>query len=138
MNEDLARLKRDVGSLSQNAGRIVREETVAAEFIATEEAIENVGTVFAALFALADIQRKQLRVFFSDQRETLGAFTHVRSPADLARVGLDHWNRRTMHVAEGVNETIDVLANESRSLTNTLVGVWTPFLQLLRRDWDRR
>jgi hypothetical protein len=62
----------------------------------------------------------------------------VRSPADFARVGFEHWNRRATHVADGIKATIGVLANESRSLTNTVVGVWTPFLQLIRRDWDRR
>jgi len=148
MNEDLARLKRDVRSLSQDAGRIlddvvdqsrtIREETVAAEFIATEETMETVGSVLDALAALRDIQREQMRVFFADQRETFNAFAQVRSPADLARVGFEHWSRRATHVAEGLHQTVDVLANESRSLTNTLVEVWTPFLQLMRRDWARR
>jgi hypothetical protein len=148
MNEDLARLRRDVRSLSQDAGRIlddvvdqsrtIREETVAAEFIATEETMENVGSVLDALEALREIQREQMRVFFADQRETITALTQVRSPADLARLGFEHWGRRATHVAEGLNQTVEVLANESRSLTRTLVEVWTPFLQLMRRDWVRR
>jgi dsDNA-binding SOS-regulon protein len=148
MNEDLARLKRDVRSLSQDAGRMfddvvdqsrtIREETVAAEFIAAEETMENVGSVLDALMALREIQREQLRVFVADQRETFGAITRVRSPIDLARVGFEHWSRRATHVAEGLNQTVEVLANESRSLTRTLVEVWTPFLALMRSDWVRR
>jgi dsDNA-binding SOS-regulon protein len=148
MNEDLARLKRDVRSLSQNAGRVlddvveqsrtVREETMAAEFIAAEETMENVGTALDALATLRDIQREQLRIFFADQRETFGAFAQLRSPVDLARLGFEHWSRRATHVADGLNQTVSVFVNESRALTNTLVGVWTPFLQLLRRDWNQR
>ena len=148
MNEDLDRLRRDVRSLSQDAGRVlndvveqsrtVREEAAAAEFIAAEETMENVGSVLDALSALGEIQREQLRIFFADQRETLGAFPQVRSPVDLARLGFEHWSRRATHVADGLNQIVGVLVNESRALTNTLVGVWTPFFQLLRRDWDRR
>lgn len=148
VNEDLSRIRRDVHALSQDAGRLfgdvadqtrtIREEAAAAEFIATEEAIENVGSVLDALVQLSEIQREQMRVFFADQRETFSAFVQVRSPADLARVGFEHWSRRATHLTEGLRQTVDVLANESRSLTNTLVEIWTPFLDLLRRDWDRR
>ena len=107
MNEDLARLKRDVRALSQGAGRVlndvveqsrtVREEAAAAEFIAAEETMENVGSVLGALSALGDIQREQVRIFLADQRETLGAFPQVRSPVDLARLGFEHRSRRATH-----------------------------------------
>jgi hypothetical protein len=148
VNDDLARLERDVRNLSQDAGRLVddvadqgrtiREEAIAAEFIATEETIESVGSILSALSELQDIHRKQLRVFFEDQRDTLKAITESRSPADLLRVGLDHWGRRASHVGEGIGATVNVLVHESSSLTNTLVEMWTPFVQLVRRDWAQR
>lgn len=147
INEDLAKLKRDVRALSQDAGRVlndvadqsrtVREEAAAAEFIAAEETMENVGSVLDALSSLRDIQREQLRMFFADHRETLGALGRVRSPIDLARLGFEHWSRRATHVGDGLNQTVGVFVNESRALTDTLVSGWTPFLQLLRRDWNR-
>ena len=148
VNEDLVRLKNDIGALSKDAGRLfddvagqgrtIQEEAVAAEFIANEETMETVGSVLEALSELGDIQREQLRVFFADQLATAEAMIQVRSPADLLRIGFEHWSRRATHVAEGLSQTVNVLANEGRSLTNTLVEVWNPFIELLRRDWARR
>lgn len=148
VNEDLARLQRDVEALSKDAGRLIgdvadqsrtlREEAVAAEFIATEETMENVGSVMDTLSQLGDIQRQQWRIFVTDQRDTLKALVQSRSPFDVLRVGFEHWSRRATHVADGLNQTVTVLANEGRSLTNTLVEVWNPFIELLRRDWVRR
>ena len=148
VNDDLARLERDVQSLSRDAGRLfddvagqgrtLREEAVAAEFIATEETIENVGSMLSALADLHDIQRRQLRMFIDDQRTSLHALTQVRSPTDVLRVAMEHWARRASHVGEGVGAAVGVLANESRALTNTLVEMWTPFVALLRRDWTNR
>jgi hypothetical protein len=148
VNEDLVHLKRDIRALSKDAGRLlgdvaeqtrtIREEAVAAEFIVNEETMENVGSVLEALSQLRDIQRQQLRVFFADQRATAKAIIEVRSPIDLLRIGFEHWSRRATHVAEGLHQTVNVLANEGRSLNNTLVEVWNPFFELLRRDWVRR
>jgi hypothetical protein len=148
VNDDLARLERDVQNLSRDAGRLLddvagqgktlREEAVAAEFIATEETMENVGSVLSALSDLHEIQRRQLRLFLDDQRTSLHALTQARSPSDVVRVGMEHWARRAGHVGEGVGQAVSVLANESRTLTNTLVEMWTPFVALLRRDWANR
>jgi hypothetical protein len=148
VNEDLARLQRDVRALSSDAGRLIgdvaaqsrtiREEAVAAEFIATEETMENVGSVLDALSQLRDIQQQQMRAFFNDQRDTLKAITQVRAPVDLLRVGFDHWSRRVTHVADGLSQTVGVLANERRALTSSLVEMWNPFIKLIRRDWASR
>ena len=147
VNDDLARLERDVQSLSRDASRLLdnvadesktlREEAVAAEFIATEETMENVGSMLGALSDLHEIQRRQLRWLLDDSRASFSALTQARSPADLFRVGLDHWARRAGHIGEGVGQAVTVVANESRTLTNTLVEMWSPFVALLRRDWGR-
>jgi hypothetical protein len=148
VNEDLVRLKRDIRSLSKDAGRLlgdvagqgrtIEEEAVAAEFIVAEETMENVGSALEALSQLGDIQRQQVRMFFTDQLATAQAIIQVRSPADLLRIGFEHWGRRATHLTEGFSQTVDVLANEARALTNTLVEVWNPFIELLRQDWARR
>ncbi len=147
MNADLVRLERDMRELSKDAdrllgdvagqGRTLKEEALAAEFLATEETIENVGSVLDALAKLGDIQRQQLRKLFADHRTTIEALTQVRTPLDLLNIGFEHWGRRATHAAEGIGQTIDVLANEARALANTLVEVWEPFIELLRRDWRK-
>jgi hypothetical protein len=116
VREDLARLERDVQALSHDAGRLwgdvrhqtrtLRDEALAAEYVATEETMENVGSVLDALARLRDIQRESWQDFFADHRETLSALTQVRSPVDLLRVGLEHWSRRATHLADGVNRTV--------------------------------
>ena len=147
VNEDLARLERDVRALSQDAGRLfgnvtgqgetLREEALAAEFIATEETIENMGSFLNALSQLGDIQKQQFRVFFEDQRDTIKALSELRSPTDLLGIGIEHWSRRATHVADGLQQSVTVLVNEGRAFTNTLVEMWNPFIALVRRDWAR-
>jgi Na+/phosphate symporter len=148
VNEDLARLERDVRTLSKDAGRLLsdvagqsdtlRDEALAAEFLVTEETIENVGNVLNALSQLSDIQRQQLRVFVDDQRETIKALGQISSPADLVQIGIEHCGRRATHLVDGLSQTAAVLVNEGRAFTNTLVEMWDPFIDLVRRDWAGR
>ncbi len=145
VNEDLARLEADVRHLSEDSrrlakdlsaqARIVREETVAANFIATEEAVENAGSILEAIVSLRDIQRDQIRVFFEDGRDSFRALLEVRSPLGLIEVGADHWRRRATHIATGLNQVVDVLASEGRQMTTAMLQMWKPFVQLLQRDW---
>jgi hypothetical protein len=149
LNEDLAALERDVRALVQDAAkpadggiddtvRKVEEEAVAAEFIATEEAIENVSGFLATLSKIGEIQNEQFRTFFADQRDTLKALVQVRSPFDFARLGFDHWNRRATHIADGLTRTIGVISQETGHATRSIAEMWKPFIELVRGDWARR
>ena len=145
LNQDLARLEADVRKLAGDSQRLtqdlgdqaktVREEIVAAEFIATEEAIENAGSVLEALAQIGDIQREQLRVLFEDHKESWAALRNVRSPLGLAEIGFDHWKRRATHVAGGLNQVVDVFVGEGRHMTSAMFQMWKPFLKLVQRDW---
>ena len=147
MNADLVRLEQDMRELSKDAdrllddvagqGRTLKDEALAAEFLANEETIENVGSILDALAKLGDIQRQQLRDLFADHRATIEALTQMRTPFDLLNIGFEHWARRASHAAEGIGQTVDVLANEARALANTLVEMWGPFMELLRQDWRK-
>jgi len=148
LNDDLAQLERDVRALSQDTGRLVsnvtdrartvEEEIVAAEFIATEETIENVSGWLAALSDIGTIQSEQLKIFFADHRQTLQALAQSRSPIDLLRLGYEHWSRRATHVAEGLGKTVGVLTKESRHMTRSAAEMWKPLIELVRGDWARR
>jgi hypothetical protein len=136
IEEELARLERDVRALANDAGRAattLRDEAVAAEYIATEETLENVGTVMDAITRLHEVQRKFWETFLADQRQTLDAFGAARSPGDVLRAGLDHWHRRSEHAAEAFRQTTVVLTDGARSLGNTFNEVWKPFADLVRR-----
>ena len=146
LNQDLARLEEDVRKLARDSQRITvdlgqqaktaREEVVAAEFIATEGAIENTGNVLETLAALRDLQQESLRVLIDDHRQSWQALADVRSPLDLVQVGFEHWKRRASHVALELNQVVDLIASSGRQMAASMVQVWKPFVGLLRRDWE--
>ncbi len=144
LNEDLAALERDVRALVKDAAkpagaaRTIQEEAVAAEFIATEETIENVSGFLATLSKIGEIQNEQIRTLFADHRDTLKALLQVRSPFDLARLSFEHWNRRATHIADGLTRTVDVISQESGHATRSMAEMWKPFVELVRGDWARR
>ncbi len=152
LNEDLAQLERDVRALSKDStqavddvaeevakrARVIQEDVVAAEFVATESTIENVSGLLAALSEIGAIQNEQFKMFFIDHRETLKAFVQARSPMDALRIGFEHWNRRATHVADGFTKTVGVLARETRHATSSAGEMWKPVIQLVRGDWSRR
>ncbi|NJN51042.1 MAG: hypothetical protein HC809_03945 [Gammaproteobacteria bacterium] len=147
VNQDLARLEADVRHLADDSrrlikdvgkqARLVQDEAVAAQFIATEETIGNAGSILEAMASLRDIQKEQLRQFFEDQRESFNALKGIRSPIGLLEVGLDHWQRRARHVAAGLNQAVDVVSKESRHRTAAMAQMWQPFLRLVQNDWRK-
>jgi hypothetical protein len=118
--------------------KLVEEEIVAGEYIAAEEAMENIGSLFGMFSELNAIQLRQFKQFAGDHRDTLKRLVRARSPGELAELGLDHYRRRSQHVVEGFNEALDVVAGEGKFLGNTLVEMWQPFFELVRRDWAPR
>ena len=152
LNADLAALERDVRALVKDAGtaqtaaeqavsekvKTVADEVVAAEFIATEEAIENVSGMLAALSKIGEIQAEQLRMLLADHRATFEGLMQIKSPLDFARLGFDHWNRRATHIADGLTRTVHVVSSESRHATHSVAEMWKPFVDLVRGDWLRR
>lgn len=152
LNADLAALERDVRALVKDAGasqtvatqtvaervKTVADEAVAAEFIATEEAIENVSGILATLSRIGEIQTEQLRTLLADHRATFQALLQIKSPFDLARLGFDHWNRRATHIADGLTRTVEAVSRETSHATHSVAEMWKPFVDLVRGDWLRR
>ena len=148
LNEDLAKLERDVQAVFKDTDRLVddvkervrtvEEEVVAAEFIATEETIEGISGILETLSEIRSIQNEQVRIFFADHRDTLKGITQLRSPADVLRLGYEHWNRRATHIAEGFTKTAEVIAKEGNVLATSMQEMWKPFVELIRGDWARR
>jgi len=148
LNEDLAKLERDVQAVFKDTDRLVgdvkerartvEEELVAAEFIATEETIEGISGILETLSEIGAIQNEQVKIFFADYRDTLKAITQLRSPADVLRLGFEHWNRRATHVTEGFTKTVDVIAKEGNVLSTSMKEMWKPFVDMIRGDWARR
>jgi hypothetical protein len=147
VNEDLAKLEQDVRRLTADSehlaedvadqARVLGQEALAAEYIATEEVVENMGSILEMMSVLGDIQRDQFKQFFSDGKTTLEGLSDVRGPGDLMSLSLDHWKRRAEHISDGLSKVVEVLADESRFLSNTMTEMWKPFGQMVRGDWGR-
>jgi hypothetical protein len=148
VSSDLKQLEDDVrrlsgaeapahGTMAERA-KLLEEEVVAGEYIAAEEAMENIGSMFGMFSELNDIHRRQFKQFAGDHRATLKRLIQARSPGELADLGFDHYRRRSQHLVEGFNEALDVISGEGKFLGNTLVEMWQPFFELLRRDWAPR
>lgn len=145
LTSDLKQLEDDVRRLSAGntpaprsmveRAKLVEQEVVVGEYIAAEEAMENIGSLFGMVSELNRLQLRQLKQLAGDHRETLKRLTEARSPSELAELGLDHYRRRSQHLMEGLNEAIDVITSEGQFLSNTLVEMWQPFFELVRRDW---
>jgi len=129
VDHELSRLEAEVARL--------RERVLAAEYIATEETIENMGSLLETLARLQDIQREQWRFLVSDGAETLGALRRVRSVFDVPGVALGHCQRRARHVVGGMNRAMVVCTGGAQSLTRTFVEMWRPFLAMVGQDWKR-
>ena len=147
LQDDLAKLERDVKAVIDDTGRVVGDvrrrartveaELVAAEFIATEETIEGVSGILETLSGIRTIQKQQVKLFFADHRKTLEGITQLSSPIDLVQLGFEHWNRRATHVAEGLTRTAELIAGEGRQVSMSVGEMWKPFVELIRGDWAR-
>jgi hypothetical protein len=145
VSSDLKQLEDDVRRLSAgeapahatiaDRAKLVEQEIVVGEYIAAEEAMENLGSLFGMVSELSGIQVRQLKQLAGDHRETLKRMTEARSPGEFAELGFDHYRRRSEHLTEGFNEAVEVIRTEGRFLSNTLVEMWKPFFALVRRDW---
>ena len=148
VTEDLKKLEDDVRRLSadgkqlaadvESQADVVEQEIVAAEFIAAEETIENIGSLLGMLSELNGIHMRQWQQLAEDHIETLRQLGAARSPTAFIETGFDHYRRRSEHISEGVNEVVETLTSEGRFLSNTLVEMWQPFFKMLRRDWATR
>ena len=150
VSSDLKQLEEDVRRLSAGGeptpahetiaerAKLVEQEVVVGEYIAAEEAMENIGSLFGMVSELNSLQRRQFKQLAADHRETLKRMTEARSPGELPGLWFDHHRRRSQHLIEGFNEAVDVITGEGRFLSNTLVEMWKPFVELIRRDWAPR
>lgn len=110
------------------------DEIIAAEFLATEGALEWCVAVVEDAQDWAVLGLKQWRHLASDQLLTLQAVMQARSLEDVADLPRQHWQRRLTHLGEGM-EAARELARRSllRGLT-PLREVWLPFAGMVCRD----
>lgn len=139
LEADAEKLRRDsgqmVGDLERQA-RAVEEDTIAAEFIATEEALEGFGSLLDSLQQLSDIRKQQFEFFIEDGRATLSGLRNAGSNDDYIHLVFEHFLRRADHLGNGIKDCVDVMTNEANNLTDSMFSLWKPFFSFLKKDWS--
>ncbi len=137
--KDIEALAHDVEELADDIGkdsRLIREEMVGAEILATRELIENLGIVWETLDELNDVIVRQVQHLARDQAKSVRDFLADPGPAQFSAVALAHCQRRLEHIAEGVSEASSLMVRSSDHASDILFGLWKPFFAVINRDWQ--
>ncbi|MFB3106726.1 MAG: hypothetical protein ACE1ZA_17635 [Pseudomonadales bacterium] len=127
--------RRGIGVLAESLNkdlRLVSEEVVGAEILATKEVIENIGIFLDTLERLDNIRVEQVRWFFEDFATTYKRFAQSQ---DFPYVVTDHCQRRLEHVADGFQQVSQAVTREISIFEQILFSLWKPFFAVVERDW---
>ena len=137
--KDIESLARDMDDLAHDLtedSRLVSEEMVGAELLATRELVENFGILWETLEAMNDICVRQLTYLATDHGESLKAlFTNPRLE-HLPALAASHCQRRLEHLSEGVSEASRLVVKGSDDAASILFSLWKPFFAVIDRDWQ--
>lgn len=137
--KDVEALAQDVEELTEDLGkdsRLIREEMVGAEILATRELIENLGLVWETLDEMNDVIVRQVRHLAQDHANSAREFFADPGLAQFSAVTLSHCQRRLEHIAEGVSEASHLVVRGGDNATDILFGLWKPFFAVINRDWQ--
>jgi hypothetical protein len=144
MNESrtrqLSALHRDLDRLTEEAESLagsVEEEVVGAEILATRDLVANVGIVWETLEQFADIHARQARYLVEDHLQTWHGLLDGSSRETPHDVVGEHVERRVRHLAEGLEQGVQVMAHQTERTFDMLTRIWSPFLAVVRQDWRR-
>lgn len=113
LNRELARLEEDVRRLSQDSAQLGADPAVQTPRAAAA-VIDDGGSLLESLAKIGDVHRDQFRALLEDHRESFHALLDVHSPLELFDLGVDHWKRRSAHVAAGLTRVVAVVVSGSK------------------------
>jgi hypothetical protein len=136
--KDLSRLTREVEDLSASLradSRLVGEEAVGAELLASRNVVAQLSGLWDTAEQLGDLYVQQLRYWLEDHAETLSEA--VRGTPARGGAGLlgRHLERRLAHITEGATAAGRLLSSQSAMASRTVWQLWKPFLDVMDRDW---
>ncbi|MFU8816651.1 MAG: hypothetical protein ACNA7W_14980 [Pseudomonadales bacterium] len=139
--KDLDRLAREVDELSgsmQAETRLAGEEAMGAELLASRELVAQLGILWDTAERFGDLYARQLRYCVADHASTWSALLGGAARGDAPAIIGEHVERRVIHLAEGVQQSAQLLSGQSAKASQTLYNLWKPFLAVLRQDWAGR
>jgi hypothetical protein len=144
-SKDIQRVAEDIEHLAGDLGqgsRMMRDEVVGAEILATKEITERIGILWEVAERLNGIGREQARLLFEDYVATCREFTKGvgNAPRSLnyPDIVLSHWLRRLEHVTDGARSVSDLVSKETNLVEDVVFGMWKPFFAVVSRDWGAR
>jgi len=137
--KDVEALAHDVEELAQDFNedsRLMGEEMMGAEILATRELIENLGIVWESLETMNDICVRQLNHLATDHATSIRELFAHPGLEQLPGVVAAHCQRRIEHIAEGVSEVSQLVVKSSDNAANVLFSLWKPFFGVINLDWQ--
>lgn len=113
---------------------LTRDEVLTAEFLATEGVLEWFGALVEDSQDWAALGVRQWRYLVEDHLQTLEASVRARTLEDLVDLPRVHLQRRMSHLGEGLDGGRRLAQRSARRALEPLSSVWSPFLQMVRRD----
>jgi DNA-binding ferritin-like protein len=140
-SKDIQHIAEDVEHLAEDLShdsRMMRDEVVGAEILATKEVTEAVGILWEVAERLNTIGGEQMRYLFDDYAATYEEFIKTPGLHNYADVVMNHWLRRMDHIADGTRSVANLVTRETNLLEDVIFGMWKPFVAVLNRDWSSR
>lgn len=138
LRRNLDRLTDEAESLAgsvERESRLVSEETVGAELLATRDLVANFGIAWDAAEQLGSVYARQARYLVDDHAATLKSLMEGASQRPLELLGA-HLERRFEHLTEGMNEGLDIVSTQTGRACEALLQLWAPFVAVVRQDWS--
>jgi hypothetical protein len=133
--ESLARDMEDLAHDLSEDSRLVGEEMVGAELLATRELVENLGIVWETLEAMNDLCVRQLSYLAADHGESWRMLVANPRLEQLPALAASHCQRRLEHLAQGVSEVSRLVVKSSDDAATILFSLWKPFFAVIDSDW---
>jgi hypothetical protein len=137
--KDVEALAQDMEELAEDISedsRLIGEEMVGAEILATRELIEYLGVTWETLDEMNDVFLRQLRHLAQDHADSAREFLADPGLAQFSAVVLSHCQRRIEHISEGVSQASHLVVRGGDNVTEVLFGLWKPFFAVINRDWQ--
>lgn len=140
-NKDIRRIAEEVEEMAEDLdedSRLIADEMVGAEILATKEITEAVGILWEVAERLNAIGTEQARMLVDDYITTCKEFSETPGLHNYADLVMNHWQRRLEHVADGARSVADLVTNETNVFEDVFFGMWKPFMAVVNRDWSSR
>jgi hypothetical protein len=122
----------------EEESQLARDEAVAAEILATRDLVAHLGILWETVERLDDLARRQAGYFAQDYLSALSGWLDCSPDNNRAAVLGTCLDRRMTHLAEALDEGVEVMSTQSDKVWDSLSRLWSPFFSVVRQDWAQQ